>query len=246
MSFRSQKALVWWAIITAAIYGLALGFLLNMIPPPTPKLSAVQVAHWYAVRHTKVRIGAVIASWTSAFMVPWAIVVAEQMRREETRSRVWTWCTLLGGGLMSIFLVLPPLFWGVAAFTERSNAQVTELMHQLAMLTLTTTDQYYLFMWVAVVVVCFMPKTVKHSPFPRWFGYFTAWTAFMFEAGAFAFLPRSGPFAWNGLLVFWSPLTLFGAWLTVMSYLLLHNINLQQKDAALEPEPLGVPAVATA
>src|SRR5581483_7437364 len=106
MSFRSQKALVWWAIITAAIYGLALGFLLNMIPPPTPKLSAVQVAHWYAVRHTKVRIGAVIASWTSAFMVPWAIVVAEQMRREETRSRVWTWCTLLGGGLMSIFLVL--------------------------------------------------------------------------------------------------------------------------------------------
>jgi hypothetical protein len=232
MSFRSQKFLVWWAIVFAAIYGLALGLLLHMIPPPSAKLSAAQVAHWYSIHHTSIRIGAVIASWTSAFMVPWAIVIAEQMRREEKFGRVWTWCTLIGGGMMSIFLVLPPLFWGVAAFTQhRVDPQVTTIMHELGTLTLTTTDQYYEFMWVAIIVICFIPKVVKHSPFPRWFGYFTAWTGFMFEAGAFAFMPRGGPFAWNGLLVFWSPLTLFGAWLAVTSYLLLHNINLQEKEA---------------
>jgi len=234
MSHRSQTVLVWWAVIFMVIYGLALGLLLDMIPPPSPKLSAVEISHWYAVRHTKIRIGAVIASWTSAFMVPLSVVIAAQMSRQEAGRKVWSASVLISGGLMSIFLVLPPLFWGVAAFTPGRDPQVTAIMHELGMLTLTTTDQYYVFMWVAIVVICLIPTKVKHSPFPRWFGYFTLWTAIMFEAGAFAFLPRSGPFAWNGLLVFWVPLTLFGLWIAVTAFVLIQKINLQRDDEALE------------
>ena len=85
-------------------------------------------------------------------------------------------------------------------------------------------------MWVAIVVVCFRKTSVPFSPFPRWFGYFTAWIALMFEAGAVAFLPRTGPFSWRGLRVFWSPLSLFGLWLTVMCVLLLKSLN-KQRDA---------------
>ena len=239
MSERSQSILVWWAIVFAAIYGVVLWLLLDMVPPPTPKLSAVEIAHWYAARHTKIRIGAVIASWTSAFMVPLAIVVAAQMSRQEIGRKVWSAMTICGGTLMSIFLVLPPLFWGVAAFTPSRAPQITAIMHELGMLTLTTTDQYYVFMWVAVVVICWLPSSVSHSPFPRWFGYLTAWIAVMFEAGAFAFLPRTGPLAWNGLMVFWLPLILFGVWIAVMSYLLLHSLRLQREEAQ---ELLAVPA----
>lgn len=234
MSERSQRILIWWTIAFGAIYGIVLGFLLNMIPPPTPKLSAVEVAHWYAARHDRIRIGAVIASWASGFMVPLSVVVAAQISRQERGRKIWSTMTVVGGGLMSIFLVLPPLFWGTAAFTTARAPEITALMHQLGMLTLTTTDQYYIFMWVAVVVICFLPQTARHSPFPRWFGYFTAWSAFMFEAGAFAFLPRSGPFAWNGVLVFWFPLTIFGLWIAVASYLLLRALRHQQDEAAAE------------
>jgi hypothetical protein len=234
MSERSQSILVWWGIAFAVIYGLVLGLLLNMIPPPSPKLSATEIAHWYAVRHTKIRVGAVIASWTSAFMVPLSIVIAAQMSRQETGRKVWSAMTICGGALMSIFLVLPPLFWGVAAFTPSRAPQVTAIMHELGMLTLTTTDQFYIFMWVAIVVICLLPTSITNSPFPRWFGYFTAWIAVMFEAGAFAFLPRTGPLAWNGLLVFWLPLTLFGAWIAVMSYLLLTSLKRQRLDTVSE------------
>jgi hypothetical protein len=72
-----------------------------------------------------------------------------------------------------------------------------------------------------------LTRAVVHSPFPRWFGYFTAWTALMFEAGAIAFLTRTGPFAWNGLLVFWSPVLLFGAWMVVMIVLLFRALARQ-------------------
>lgn len=234
MSERSQRVLVWWALAFTAIYGVVLGLLLDMIPPPTAKLSANEIAQWYSNNHDQVRIGALIASWTSAFMVPFTVVIVIQMARQETGRKVWSLLAACGGAMMSIFLVLPPLFWGVAAFTEDRSSEVTSLMHELGMLTLVTTDQYYIFMWVAIVVICLMPTSVTNSPFPRWFGYFTLWTAMMFEAGAIAFLPRTGPFAWNGLLVFWSPLTLFGLWLGVMSFLLLRALRGQREEAERE------------
>jgi hypothetical protein len=240
MSERSQKVLVWWALIFTAIYGVALGVLLHMIPPPSPKMSAVEIAQWYAKRHDSIRIGAVIAGWTSAFMLPLSIVIGVQMSRQEPGRKVWSITTIAAGSMMSIFLVLPPLFWGVAAFTPSRAPQVTSIMHELGMLTLTTTDQYYIFMWVAIAVICLLPTKVKHSPFPRWFGYLTIWIALMFEAGAFAFLPRTGPFDWRGLMVFWSPLTLFGLWIGVASYLLLKALNRQlaeggEAEAVAEP-----------
>jgi hypothetical protein len=230
MSERSQKVLVWWGVIFAAIYGVALVFLLHMVPPPSPKLTEAQIAHWYAHRHTDIRVGAIIASWTSAFMVPLAIVVAVQMGRQEGGRKVWSVATVASGCMMSIFLVLPPLFFGVAGYTTHQAPSATAIMHHLGVLTLVTTDQYYIFMWVAVTVICLLPQTQKYSPFPRWFGYLNAWIAFMFEAGAIAFLPRTGPFDWRGLLVFWSPLSLFGLWIGVMSYLLLSNLSKQQQE----------------
>lgn len=243
MSVRAQKILVWWGIIFITIYGLALGFLLHMIPPPRATMNAAQVASWYQNHKGTIRVGAVIASWTSAFMLPLSIVVGTQMARvEKGRSKAWTIAVIASGSMMSLFLVLPPLFWGVAAFTPDRAPELTQLMHQLGMLTLVTTDQYYIFMWVAVVIICLTKTGIKHSPFARWYGYFTAWTALMFEAGAIAFLTKTGPFAWNGLLVFWSPLTLFGAWIAVTCNLLLKALNKQAAEEA-EYEALEEQAV---
>jgi hypothetical protein len=108
--------------------------------------------------------------------------------------------------MMSLFLMLPPLFWGVAAYTApRKDPEVTTLMHDLATLTLTTTDQYYIFVWVAVTVIALRPPTqlVKNNRSLAGWRYLSLWITIMFEAGAVAFVLRSGPFAWNGLLVFW-------------------------------------------
>ncbi len=228
VSERSQIAVVWWGIAFTVIYGFSLGFLLHMVPPPTATLDTAGIAAFYAEHHDSIRIGAVVASWSSAFMLPFAAVLTIQMLRHGA-SKLWAILTVMGGSMMSIFLVLPPLFWGVAAFTEGRDENATALMHELGTLTLVTTDQFYIFMWVALIVVSFKATSVSHSPFPRWYGYFTIWTATMFEAGAFAFLPRTGPFAWNGALVFWNPLALFGLWIAVTSFVLLRSLRAQRE-----------------
>ncbi|MEJ8279446.1 hypothetical protein [Pseudonocardia spirodelae] len=230
MSQRIQSAVVWFALATTAIYGACLIFLLKMVPPPSATWTAEQVAAFYQENSVPIRVGAVIAGWTSAFIMPLGIVCAVQMRRVE-RGRILSILTACGGTIMSIFLVLPPVMWGTAAFSPERAPEITAMLHELALLTLVTTDQYFLFMWVPIAIVCFVGRPVPHSPFPRWFGYLTAWIAVMFEAGAIAFLPKSGVFAWNGLFVFWSPLLLFGVWIICAATLLLRNIKRQRLDA---------------
>src|ERR671922_134184 len=103
MSERSQRVLVWWGVVFVAIYGLALALLLDMVPPPTAKMSADEIAVWYAERHDEVRIGAVIAGWTSAFLVPITVVIAVQMARQEAGRKVWSLLAVCGGAVMSVF-----------------------------------------------------------------------------------------------------------------------------------------------
>ncbi|WP_428312975.1 hypothetical protein [Hydrocarboniphaga sp.] len=227
MTERGQTIMICWGLIFMYIYGFALWGLLGMMPPPPATLDANAVAAFYAEHGFKIRLGAVVTSWTSAFMVPFSVVVAIQLARLEKGVPIWSILQFAGGILMSIFLVLPPMFWGIAAFTTTRPPEVTALMHEIGMLTLVTTDQFFIFQMVAIAVISLTQKIDAHSPFPRWMGYFTIWAALMFEVGAIAFLPKSGPFSWNGIFVFWCPLIIFGTWVTVMSISMLLALRRQ-------------------
>ena len=230
MTERAQTFLIYWGLLFMLIFGFVFWGLLHMLPPPPASLSAEAVAAFYTDNSLQIRIGAVICSWCSAFVMPIATVIAVQMRRvEHDGVPIWAILQFGGGIMMSIFLVLPPLFWGVAAFSPARAPEVTALMHELAMLTLTTTDQYFIFQFAAIAWVCLGRKQVPNSPFPRWMGYFTLWAAFMFELGAFAFIPKSGPFSWNGLFVFWFPFWVFGTWISVISVVMLRSIAAQRR-----------------
>jgi hypothetical protein len=50
----------------------------------------------------------------------------------------------------------------------------------------------------------------------------------MFELGALAYLFRTGPFAWNGLFVFYAPFLLFGFWIGVIAWKLLGALKAQR------------------
>lgn len=240
-SETSQRIILWWGIAMAVVFGLSLIFLFDMVPTKDPEWTAEQVAAWYSEHNTRIKWGAVVSGWTGAFMMPILAVVAIQMARVETGGmKIWSALSLVSGAVMSIWLMLPTLIWGTAAYTkDRVDPEVTTVMHEFGSLTLTTTDQYYIFLWVAVSVFCLRPATAKvpNNPFPRWWGYLSLWITLMFEAGAFAFIPRTGPLAWDGLLVFWSPLSLFGVWITIQSWLIFRALRGQAQAKLDGTEP---------
>ena len=237
ISEHSQIILVWLSLTMTTVFGISLGLLLHMIPPPAANQTAEQIKDWYLSRQSEIKIGATIASWSAASILPFWAVTAIQIGRHEKGRRIWAVLAAMSGAMMTIFLVLPPLCFGTAAFAPERAADVTALMHQFGVLALVTTDQYYVFGFVAVAVACLLPHRVEHSAFPRWFGWFTIWLTVMAEAGALAFNLRTGPFAWNGLFVFWIPFGFFAPWLIAASYLLIRSLKRQIADSTHSEQP---------
>ena len=228
ISPRAQRFMLWWGWLMMIVFGLAYGFLIKLLPLNSPTDTAVQVAAFYTENNASIRIGAIICSWVSAFAIPIYVVMAAQSSRLEKGIPIWTMLQFAGGIMMTIFLVLPPIFWGVAAFSADRAAELTLLMHELANLTLVTTDQYFIFNMVAVSYLALSRRDHPLNPFPRWYAYYTIWGALMFEVGALGFFPRTGPFAWNGALVYWFPLCIFGIWITLTIVVLLRAISHQE------------------
>jgi hypothetical protein len=235
MSERGQAIMIWWGLITMVIYGTVMWTMMDMCAPPPATLNPLQVAAFYTQHETGIRLGAMITSWTSAFMVPISTVIAVQMARLEKGTPVWSILAFAGGITMSLFLVLPPLFWGVAAFNPARLPDATALMNDLANLTLTTTDQFYIFQMIGITYVSLTQAPDPNSGIPRWLGWFTLWSAVAFEVGALAFMFKTGPFAWNGILVFWMPFCVFGAWIIVMSATILKALKRQQNQGSVAP-----------
>ena len=232
MSASKQKILVWWTLVSTVIFGMAYTFLIRLVPLPPATLGASAVAQFYADHSLSIRLGATICSWTGAFLVPLSVVVAVQLSRLEKGLPVWSILYFAGGILTSIFLVIPPLLWGVAAFNPTRPAEITLVVHEMANLMWVTTTQFFIFYMVAMVVVTLSAEPDRTSPFPRWFGYLTIWVALITEVGAVGFLTKLGPFAWNGLFIFWLPFGVGFAWLFLLAIMVLRALNRQQ-DAAL-------------
>jgi hypothetical protein len=232
ISERSQRTILWWAVSFMVIFTFAWVFLLEMVPPPPPSLSAADVAAYYTEHAFKIKLGAVIGSWTSAFMVPFSLVIAFQLARIEEGKPVWSVLSFGSGCLMSMFLVFPPIIWGVIAFDTARPPAITAALNQLANLTLVTTDQFYIFQMIAVWLVALKAKPDPLSAFPRWLGWMNLWIAIIFEVGAPSFMFKTGPFAWNGLFVFWLPFSFFFMWQIAMYISIFKALGRQEAALA--------------
>jgi hypothetical protein len=74
---------------------------------------------------------------------------------------------------------------------------------------------------------------IDHSPnptWPRWAAYFNLWVAVSGGGGGIAVFFKHGPFAWNGLIGFYTPLTVFFIWLVLTTYLLHKAIVRQARE----------------
>jgi hypothetical protein len=67
--------------------------------------------------------------------------------------------------------------------------------------------------------------------FPRWLAYFNIWAEVMFTPAIILPFFKTGPFAWNGLFVFWIPAAAFTALFFVNATCLIKAINAETREA---------------
>ncbi len=240
MNKTAQRICVWTGPAMLALWAGSWVFVADFIPPIAPGKSAAEVAEFYRDHIDGIRVGMILGLFASALLAPFAVVIAAQMRRIEGPRAVLSQVQLLSGALLSLEFIVPIMVFQAAAYRiEDQSDQVIQGFNDLGWLLFVGVISTILMQVIAIGIVVLIDRREKPI-FPRWVGYFNLWMAVgLFPAGLVP-LVKDGPFAWNGALSFYIPLTAFALWIIVMTWVMLRVVNDDEledsapRDARLE------------
>lgn len=224
MNYKTQIACVACGAAFVALFTLGWIFVAGLVPAPAPTLDAAAIAAFYGESTGTLRFGLLITMISASLTIPWIAVIGVQLRRTERDFPVWTATQLVAGAATVVFLTVPIMIWTVAAFRPERAPELILLMSDFGWIMLIMTFPPF-FVQLAAIGLAIVSDTHEHPVFPRWVGYFNIWVAILFIPGGLLTFFKTGPFAWNGLLAFWLPLTVFFLWYIVMFFALVKAIR---------------------
>lgn len=241
LNTRVMKAFLWSGPLLMVTMGVVCIPMMNFIPPPSPDLTAKELADEFVDRKDAIRIGAIILCIGFTFWVTWGAALTIAMRRMERGYPVLTVASIIifGGGW--VFFILMPLTWAVIAFRpEALDPNVVQIMNDWVWFTaLFSWPPFSL--WMLLLAVAIFHDHNEPTIYPRWVAYFNCWCALLeFPAGLIA-LFKTGPFAYDGLLSFWLPAFVFFIWMTVMTVMTFRFLNDEERRLAARREAAGRP-----
>jgi hypothetical protein len=213
--------LIFWAIIA------------KFVPPPPQYWSADQVFGFYMNRNLQIRAGMVGVLFFAPFYFVWSAVLSRIMRFMEGPDGVLSYVEILGGVCTTVITLGLGVMWLGASFrTEARTPQDVQLLHDLGWLYFNSTFMVT-FLQLAAFGTSILIDERQVPLFPRWLGWASYATASISLVIVFMPFFNHGPFAWQGLLTFWSDLTAFFVWAIVTMYLTFVVIGKLEKEAEL-------------
>ncbi|WP_084027687.1 hypothetical protein [Mycobacterium avium] len=209
--------------------------LAGFIPPPSPHSGEDAILRMFTDHAVLIRLGLIFTMFASALLVPWSAVIAVQMSRIEGKRPVLAITQVAQASLLSLEFIIPLTVWQTAAY--RPSPERIHLVYML-------NDMGWL-MFVGVISSAVMQCLClgiailidKRDPqiFPRWTGYLALWTAMLLAPAGVVPLFKDGPFAWNGILGFWVPLSIFCVWVSITTWFLVAAIRADSDQSADQP-----------
>jgi hypothetical protein len=226
------------------VVGFLIGFipLAHFGPPPRPTASAAEITEMYLGNLTGIRIGCLVMMISLAFIATWGVSIAAWTRRMERGVPILTYGSIacIGGAIVIVELI--PMTWAAAAFRPDEVAvDTTRAFNDFAwFLFLFTWPPFSI--WCALIAAAVFTDRNEVPVFPRWVGYFNVWAALLFVPGGLMAFFKTGPFAFNGAVTFYIPLSVFLIWMIVMTWAVLragkHDEPAAQRAAAVS-QPVG-------
>lgn len=210
----------------------------GFIPPLSPGMSAAQIVAHYQAHTAGIRLGAGLIFLSSMFYVWFTAVISGQMRRIPGVHPTVVNAQLIGGAFGCVTFLLPALLFAVTAFRPDRSPELTLLFNDMSWIILVmpwTPFMPQFFSFAFAILSDPRPQPL----FPRWLAYFLIWVELMFTPATVLPFFKSGPFAWNGLFVFWMPATVFTALFIVTTTWLIKAINSEARDASAAVDAPG-------
>lgn len=224
MNTKTQLVCAFSGVLFVTLITIGWILLAGLVPPHTPTMDAGAVAAFYNLDTGYVRFGLLLAMFSASLSIPWIAVIALYMQRMEGNFPVLTYTQIVAGAATIFALTLPFVIWTVAAFRPERAPELIQLMNDFGWILLIMTFPMFFIQLVAIGFAVLNDPGAE-PVFPRWTGYFNIWVAILFIPGGLLTFFKTGPFAWDGLLAFWLPLTVFFVWYLAMFVVLVKAIR---------------------
>jgi hypothetical protein len=221
-----QRALAWSGSIT--IVGCLVGFVMaGFLPvPPGANLSAAQIAEFYSSNTSMIRIGLLLINIAMCFFAPMIALTTDQMLRINNAPRVLAHLQAIAGAAVVVFASAGPMFMNIAAFRPGRAPEITQALNDIGWILFIAPITVFLLQQFPIAVAVLM-DSAEQPVFPRWVGYLNIWVPLSFLPAFLVYFAKSGPVAWQGVLVFYLGLATFGAWVIGMTYALVRATGRQ-------------------
>lgn len=233
MKRRIEILCTWGGVAFAVLFFVGFVLFARFLPPLSPNDSAARTAEIYRDNTNGIRIGlALCYLGTMAFLAFGAGIVG-QTRRIKGVATTITYLQIASFAAASLLLILPITTWFAAAFRpDTQPAENIQMMSDFGWITFVVGFPPFA-VWVASTGLAILSDTSKVPLYPRWAGYFSLLMAFIQVPPILLIFFKTGPFAWNGVLSWWIPMTDFFTWFLVITFLTLKAIKRKYEDAEL-------------
>jgi hypothetical protein len=217
-----MRIFVWTGLALVAATIVGFGWLMHMVPPPSPANTPEKTLAWVHQNQVSILIGAALVTFFWSFWVTWAAPIMLYIRRME-RVPLLTFASLanVGGGAAVITTIA--VSWTVMAF-RAENALIVQAFNDLGFfLFLYTWPPFGI--WMVIIATAIFRDVNPEPILPRWVAYYNLYAALLMAPASFMGLFKRGLLAYNGVLAFWLVAVDFFVWMVVMSVSMLKAIN---------------------
>lgn len=229
MNTNHLRLCAWAGPVFVILMGI--GYLLTYsvsIPPINPAASAEHVAGIYAENINTIRLGLVFLIFGATFFAPFMAAITVMMSRmgNPSPALILVFTMINAGIYIGLFVIL--VAWGGASYRPSAFPEITRAFHDYTFIFLLWPGTILPMVYIALALAI-LSDTRTPKVFPRWFAYYSFWSALMALTGCLIVFFKHGPFAINGLFAFWINLGTFFLWYIVVAVLLLKSVGRELK-----------------
>jgi hypothetical protein len=227
MNLSDQRICLW--LVPAFGILLLVAFLVSgFVPPPSPTLTAQEIANFYRDHLGQVRAGMITINLCGVMFIPFFMVIVVQMQRMANPSRAFAYAYLSAAASAGSVFVLADLAWSIAAFRPERDPQLIMLLNDLAWMAFVSPVGFIIAQNLCLALCIYLDVGSK-AVFPRWVGHFNILVALLMIPGAFALMFKEGSLAWNGALAFGLRFGVYAVYIATMFFVVQSAINQQAR-----------------
>jgi len=229
MNNRGQLLLLWTTPVAGLLFLIAYFLFPAFSPPMSPTMTPEQVAAFFRENVAAIRGVVIFVNIVGALLVPLFASIAVQMLRTGNSSPVFAYAYIIAVGIGLSAFILADFAWGVAIYRPERDPQLISLLNDMAWFFFIAPVGTLVVQNLCVAGSIYLDA--RPDPiFPRWVAHFNIVTALLMVPGAFAYLYKTGPLAWDGSVSFSLRLMTFAVYVGVM-FLVLLGVVARQVEA---------------